>query len=202
MFGCNVGMCLYQAPDWRSWVVHIRTHQRLPCSEEGCCASFSTEAAFKRHLKTNHSDAVKYKCSVCPKLYARKDNAKRHVDKCASGGTLTTVMVGGDVVCPVTVLLDHVQYTIPLTVSASALVHSANVRASAAGSRGAVTSVQTSNVQPIVSARESPSTSGGISGATGGAVAVSSVGDTIAGKIDITRLFECLFTLLILYFDF
>lgn len=137
-------------------------------------------------MKTAHEDAEKYKCSDCPKLYSRMDSAKRHIIKCVHGGTLVVVGMRDDIVCPVTVILDTSLYTVPMTVSASALVRPAYSMATATTSRVAATSVNV--VQPVVSVVEVPSTSGGSSVASGGSAAVPTVADAVAGKVDIQKL--------------
>lgn len=189
---CKEEMCLYDAPDWRSWGVHVRTHGKIPCTEDGCYASFVNGSNFKRHLKTSHGDAEKYKCSVCPKLYARRDAALRHVVKCRAGGSLTTVGVGGDIVFPVTVIADCGIVTVPMTVSAVHFMVPGSSSASVSGSRVAPTSSSVSAVGPVVSTREVPSALGASS-----LNLVDSVG--VVGMVFLS-MFTCCVFLICLFF--
>lgn len=100
---CKYDFCLYQTDDWHVMVAHYVKHPGvIPCTEEGCFAVVSSKDNLTRHLKIHKADIVKrYKCSVCPTIYLRKDNAQRHVGKrCRFGGVLLEVIpmavVGGD----------------------------------------------------------------------------------------------------------
>lgn len=65
---------------WKSWLVrHISRHVHInmfSCGE--CGESFSRKSSLKRHAESHDSSQKKCPCTLCPKVFTRKEDSARH----------------------------------------------------------------------------------------------------------------------------